>query len=309
MEKFMDLVIMAGGMGSRFGGLKQIEPIDENDNFIIDYSIFDAIKCGFDRVIFIIKEEFYDIFRKTIGERIEKFVQTEYVFQSNEFVPPQVNIPPERVKPLGTAHAILCCKDVVKGNFAIINADDFYGYDAYKTIAEFLKSNKNPDVCALVGYKLKNTMTQNGAVKRGVCKTQGRCLTDIVECSVQANQNGQICATPLDGSDSFVVENATASMNMFGFSTKIFEYLQTGFEEFLLENQDNLLTCEYLIPEVVANLVKDKQISVQVLDTSAVWKGITYKADKEQFVIDLKKMKDSGEYPQNLWDEKEKEHC
>ena len=180
----MTLVIMAAGMGSRFGGLKQIEPIDEYGNFIIDYSIYDALKVGFTKVVFIIKKEIYDIFRETVGKRVENLINVEYVFQELDKLPDGYTVPEERVKPWGTAHAILCCKDVVKENFAIINSDDFYGRDAFRVIAEFLsKDNGGSEYqeYAMAGYKVKNTLTENGSVKRGVCDTDGTyCIRSIL---------------------------------------------------------------------------------------------------------------------------------
>ena len=168
----MTLVIMAAGMGSRFGGLKQIEPIDEAGNYIIDYSIYDAIRAGFDKVVFIIKEENYDIFRETVGKRVEDKIKVEYVFQNLDILPEGHTVPEGRVRPWGTGHAVLCTRDVVTDNFAIINADDFYGRDAFRVIAEFLKNNKSENKYAMVGYRVCNTLTKNGSVKRGICKVR-----------------------------------------------------------------------------------------------------------------------------------------
>ena len=213
----MDLVIMAGGMGSRFGGLKQIEPIDEYNNFIIDYSIYDAIKAGFDRVVFIIKEENYNIFRETVGSRVEKHIEVSYVFQGG------IKGFEDRTKPWGTGHAILCCKDTVKDNFVIINADDFYGYDAFDVASKYIKTlDKSSTNFALVGYKVKNTLSETGSVKRGVCKEKDGYLNEIVESSVERT-GGKIVATPLNGETPFdCEENDLVSMNMFVFTPKIF---------------------------------------------------------------------------------------
>ena len=292
----MDLVIMAAGMGSRFGGLKQIEPIDEFGNFIIDYSIFDAIKNGFDRVVFIIKEENYDIFRSTVAKRIENKIKVEYVFQGG------LDIKPERTKPWGTAHAILCCKDVVKDNFAIINADDFYGADAFKKVANFLRNlDTETNNYALIGYCAENTLSENGSAKRGVCEAQNGYLTRIVESSVE-KIDGKIFATPLCGGETFEVANdQTVSMNMFAFTPQLFMFLEEGLTKFLKENENNLEKCEYLIPEVVQNLIATKKASVKVVDTSAVWYGVTYKEDKEKVVKSIKNLVDAGQYPKGLW--------
>ena len=296
----MTLVIMAAGMGSRFGGLKQIEPIDNNGNFIIDYSIYDAIKCGFDKVVFIIKKENYDIFRETVGSRIESKIKVEYVFQELTNVPEDYQVPETRVKPWGTAHAILCCKDVVKENFVIINSDDFYGYDAYKTISTYLK-NKTNDNYAMVGYIASNTLTENGSVKRGICQIKDNYLEKITESLVERKDN-QIIATPLDGEEPFIIENDTpVSMNMFAFTPKIFDYLEERFPNFLEENKDNIDKCEYLIPDVVFEQIKKGMVKVDVLKTTARWYGITYKEDKEQLVKSINDLVQDGMYPNNLW--------
>ena len=298
----MDLVIMAAGMGSRFGGLKQIEPIDKNGDFIIDYSIYDAIRCGFDRVVFIIKEENYDIFRQTVGKRVEKQIETKYVFQKNDNLPAGVVIPADRTKPLGTAHAILCCKDVVKGNFAIINADDFYGLDAYKVIGDFLKNNNNEAEYAVAGYIVENTLTENGKVKRGVCAKDNGYLTKIIESSIGKEEDGKIVATPLSGEPSFEVSNTdTVSMNMFGFTAKLFDHLVRRFEIFFENNKDNLNTCEYLIPDVVSELIQEGEVKVKVIPTTARWQGITYKEDKQKLMDEIDSLIKNKEYPENLW--------
>ena len=296
----MTLVIMAAGMGSRFGGLKQIEPIDSNGNFIIDYSIYDAIKCGFDKVVFIIKKENYDIFRETVGSRIESKIKVEYVFQELSNLPEGYQVPDTRVKPWGTAHAILCCKDVVKENFAIINSDDFYGYDAYKTISTYLK-NKTNDNYAMVGYIASNTLTDNGSVKRGICQIKDNHLEKLIESLVERKGN-QIIATPLNGEESFTIEDDTpVSMNMFAFTPKIFDYLEERFPNFLEENKDNIDKCEYLIPDIVFEQIKKGMVKVDVLKTTARWYGITYKEDKEQLVKSIKDLVQNGTYPSNLW--------
>lgn len=293
---------MAAGMGSRFGGLKQIEPIDKAGDFIIDYSIFDAIRCGFDRVVFIIKEENYNIFRETIGKRVEKQIETIYVFQKNDNLPSNANLPEDRVKPLGTGHAILCCKDVVKDNFAIINADDFYGYDAYKVMSDFLKGNSDKNAYGLVGYLVENTMTENGKVKRGVCEQNNGYLTKIIESSIGRESDGKIIASPLNGDEPFEVEaKDTVSMNMIGFTPSIFDYLEEKFVKFFDENNGGTLTCEYLIPDVVSELISENRATVKVLPTTAVWQGITYKDDKEKLVEGIARLVSNGDYPDNLW--------
>ena len=297
----MTLVIMAAGMGSRFGGLKQIEPIDEYGNFIIDYSIYDAIKVGFTKIVFIIKKENYDIFRDTVGKRVEKHIKVEYVFQELDNLPQGYSVPEGREKPWGTGHAILCAKDNVSDNFAIINADDFYGRDAFRVIAEFLKNNSDENKYAMAGYKVSNTITENGSVKRGVCEVKDNYLTKLIESKID-RVDGKLVATPLEEGDSFVVsEDDTVSMNMFGFTPKLFEYLEEGFPRFLDHNKDNILKCEYLIPSVVFEKILEGKISVEVLKTSAIWQGITYKEDKDKVVSEIKALVDAGEYPKGVW--------
>ena len=297
----MTLVIMAAGMGSRFGGLKQIEPVHSNGEFILDYSIYDAIKCGFDKVVFIIKEENYSIFRDTIGKRIEDAIEVSYVFQKNDNVPKWVKLPNERTKPLGTGHAILCCKDVVKENFLVINADDFYGRDAFLVASQFIKNMKNENEFAMVGYKVGNTLTENGSVKRGVCESENGFLSKLTESTVSI-ENGKIICKPLNGSSEFeAYDDTLVSMNMFIFTPKIFDYLEEDFVKFFKDNESDLSKCEYLIPDVVFDLIKRKLVTVSVLKTDAVWQGITYKEDKDALVDGLNKLVNDNVYPDKLW--------
>ncbi|MCI5677698.1 MAG: sugar phosphate nucleotidyltransferase [Candidatus Faecisoma sp.] len=297
----MELVIMAAGMGSRFGGLKQIEPVHSNGEFILDYSIYDAIKCGFDKVVFIIKEENYSLFRDTIGKRIEDAIEVSYVFQKNDNVPKWVKLPNERTKPLGTGHAILCCKDVVKENFLVINADDFYGRDAFLVASQFIKNMKNENEFAMVGYKVGNTLTENGSVKRGVCESENGFLSKLTESTVSI-ENGKIICKPLNGSSEFeAYDDTLVSMNMFIFTPKIFDYLEEDFVKFFKDNESDLSKCEYLIPDVVFDLIKRKLVTVSVLKTDAVWQGITYKEDKDALVDGLNKLVSDNVYPNKLW--------
>ena len=298
----MDLLILAGGMGSRFGGLKQIEPVHKNGEFIIDYSIYDAIKAGFDRVVFLIKEETYDIFRETIGKRVEKHIKTEYVFQKLNDLPEGFTTIEGREKPWGTAHAIWCCRDVIKGKFAIINADDFYGRDAFITIGKALAENADSKTYLGVGYKVKNTITDNGAVKRGIMSVDGNgYLIDINESSIERKEDGKIYATYLKGGESFVIgEDMPVSMNVWGFDSKIFDVLHRKLVEFL-NNLDNPLKDEYLIPDVINEQLHDNEINAKILNTSAVWYGVTYREDKPSVVNAINKMVEQGEYPDKLF--------
>lgn len=295
----MTLVIMAAGMGSRFGGLKQIEPVGPNGEFIIDYSVYDAINAGFDKVVFIIKEENYEIFKNTIGKRIEDKIDVQYVFQSNNNIPEGVELPKDRVKPLGTAHAILCCKGVVKEPFTVINSDDFYGYDAYKKAYNFLKEN-NEDY-AMIGYLIGNTLTESGEVKRGFCESKNGCLTNLIESSVYRNEKG-IRVEPLDGRAGFYAkEDDLVSMNMFCFKPEIIDYLDKHFIDFFEKNKKDLSRCEYLIPDVVFERINNNEVNVKVLNTISVWHGVTYKDDKEDLVNSINKLIENGEYPNNLY--------
>lgn len=296
----MTLVIMAAGMGSRFGGLKQIEPVGPSGEIIIDYSIYDAILAGFTKVVFIIKEENYELFKEVIGDKVASKIEVAYVFQKNDNILELTGVNLERVKPFGTAHAILCAKDEVHENFAIINADDYYGRDAFVKMSGFLKENHESNKYAMVGYKIENTITENGSVKRGVCQTENGNLSALKECVVELVE-GKYMATPLNGGDSFEIPNdQLVSMNMFGFTPALFDYLESRLKSFVEENKERLDTCEYLIPEVVCEQIANNDVDVRVLSTTAVWHGITYKEDKELIVSALKKLVEENVYPEKI---------
>lgn len=298
----MTLVIMAAGMGSRFGGLKQIEPINDNGEFIIDYSIYDAIKTGFTKVVFIIKKENYEIFKETVGKRIEEQIEVEYVFQELDYLPTGFSVPEKREKPWGTGHAILCAKKVVDEAFLVINADDFYGRDAYLKASEFLKNINNGEKLqgAMVGYKLINTVTENGSVKRGICKEENGKLVELIESKIE-KENDKYIAYPLEETNPFEVsKDALVSMNMFAFPKEIFDYLETGFINFLQKN-GNDLTKEFLIPTYVFELIQKGILEISVLETTARWLGITYKEDKENVVSEIKKLHEDKIYDECLW--------
>lgn len=297
----MTLVIMAAGMGSRYGGLKQIESVGPSGEFIIDYSIYDAIKAGFKKIVFIIKEENYEIFRNTIGKRIENYIDVEYVFQNNDNVP--VNIPKERTKPLGTAQAILCCKDIIKENFAIVNADDFYGRDAFFKVKEFISNVKNDNDFALIGYNVLDTITDNGSVKRGICNIKDDYLISLDESIISKDNNKLSGKTLIDNKDIEVNNDTIVSMNMFGFTPKVFELFNKNFKEFL-DNND-LMTSEYLVPVEINNYLKKKLINVKVIKTTSKWYGITYKEDLKILKDEINKLVNDGVYPKDLWYEKD----
>lgn len=300
----MTLVIMAAGMGSRFGGLKQVEPVGPNGEFILDYSIYDAIRAGYDKVVFIIKEENYDLFRETIGKRIESKIKVEYVFQKIEDVPAGVKIPENRVKPWGTSHAILSAEKCVDEPFAIINADDFYGLDPYVKVKEYFDMVADENEYAMVGYNVINTMSANGSVKRGVCqKNSEGNLTSLIESSIEKVEDKIVATSLEDETNVFEIkENDLVSMNFFGFKPSIFKYLNEEMIEFFEQHKDDLDKCEFLIPTSVFKRIDEGKINVKVLDTDEKWYGVTYKEDKKDLVDAINKMINDGKYPKNLWD-------
>ena len=294
------LLVMAAGMGSRFGGLKQIEPMGPNGEFLIDYSIYDAKLAGFTKVVFIIKEENYNLFKETVGKRVESHIETEYVFQDASNLEEAYPTLKERVKPLGTGHAILCAKDKIDTPFAIINADDFYGRDAYFVASKYLDTIDDEHY-AVVGYSVSKTLSPNGAAKRGICKEENGELVDLIESSVE-RVNGEIVASPLNGSEPFkVTEDALVSMNLFLFTPQIFEVLEKKLTVFLEENKEDLSKCEFLIPDVVRSAMNEKAVTVDLLKTDSVWHGVTYREDKEEVVTAINKLIEEKIYPNKLW--------
>lgn len=295
------LLVMAAGMGSRFGGLKQIEPMGPSGEFLIDYSVYDALKAGFDKVVFIIKKENYDLFQETIGKRVEPYVKVEYVFQTNDNIPLKYQeLLKTREKPLGTAHAILCAKDSIEEPFAIINADDFYGRDAYFVASRYLDIIKK-DHYGVVGYQVSHTLSPNGSAKRGVCKAKDGKLGAIIESSVE-RVDGKIIAKPLDGSSSFTVaEDSIVSMNLLLFTPTLFPYLEEKLNSFLEKHEQDLKSCEFLIPDVIEMAIQEGKAVVDLLKTDAVWHGVTYKEDKEEVVKAIQALVDEGVYNNPLW--------
>lgn len=299
------LVIMAAGMGSRYGGLKQIDPIDAQGHIIIDFSIYDAIEAGFEKIVFIIKKENEAQFKECIGNRMKEKVQVEYVYQELDKLPEGYTVPQGRVKPFGTGHAILCCKGVIDGPFAVINADDYYGKHAYKVIYDYLVSHQDDEKYryTMVGYALKNTLTDNGHVARGVCETDAEgFLTDIHERTHIEKKNGGAAYTEDEGKSwTELSMDSTVSMNMWGFSQSVLGELETGFRKFLdQELPVNPLKAEYFLPFAVDELLKNKKASVQVLTSMDKWYGVTYKEDKEMVVDAIAKLKEQGLYPKEF---------
>lgn len=299
MKKELTLLIMAAGAGSRFGGLKQIEPFGPNGEFIIDYSIYDALRAGFTKVVFVIKKENEKIFKETIGKRIGEKIKVEYVFQSIDDLPHDFKAHEERVKPFGTGQAILSARFSIKEPFGVINADDFYGSDSYVKLAEFLKNTKDNNY-ATICFPVKETISQIGSVKRGIVFSVNNLLKNIIECSVE-NINNQIKAFPLDNQSSFDVDdNMLASVNMFGFTPDLFPYLESKFTKFLKTNEKELTT-EFLLPEAFGEGIKEKFCAMEVIASNSSWMGITYKEDVPEIKEKIKRLIDENEYPSNLW--------
>lgn len=300
------LVIMAAGMGSRYGGLKQIDPIDVQGHIIMDFSIFDAKRAGFEKVVFIIKKENEVDFKEAIGKRIEKVMDVEYVFQDVHNIPQGFEVPEGRVKPWGTAHAVLSAIDVIHGPFAVINADDYYGRDAFQKIYDYLSTHEDNDKYryTMVGYQLENTLTENGYVSRGVCSVnEAGELVNVTERTRIEKKGDGAAYTENDGATwTTLPKNTIVSMNMWGFTASFLREIKNGFAAFLQEGlSTNPMKCEYYLPAVVSNLLADGKATVAVLESEDKWYGITYKEDKPMVVKAIKKLKDSGLYPESLW--------
>lgn len=293
----MTLLILAAGMGSRFGGLKQLAPMGPNDEFIIDYSVYDAKKAGFTKIVFVIKEEMYDLFVSSIGSRVEPHIEVEYVFQKMDDI--LVNRKFNRVKPWGTGQAILAARNVINENFAMINADDFYGRNAFIKAAEFLKNAKDNEF-GMVGYRAQNTLTENGSVKRGVCEIEDGKLVGINESSIEREGSIIKCESLVNGEKYDIELDRLVSMNMLLFTPKIFEYLNNDFVEFF-ENIKDEEKDEFLIPEVVSKHIKNGDITVDVIETDSVWYGVTYKEDTDSVKNAIKNLIENHEYNNNLW--------
>lgn len=296
----MTLVVMAAGMGSRYGGLKQIDPIGPKGEIIIEYSIFDAIHAGFSKVVFIIKVEHLDLFKEVIGNKVSKFIETEYVFQELDALPTGYRLPETRIKPWGTGHAILSAKNAVHNDFVVINADDFYGRESYKLIFDFMKNSTNPMEYSMAGFKLENTLTENGSVARGICNTDSEMnLLSVTERTEIKREDRKIIFRDENNSWKEVSGNTLVSMNMWGFKPSIFAALEEIFPKFLDKNIDNP-KAEFFIPMVVDTLLQNKKSEVKVLETDSQWYGVTYKEDRESVRNAIKKLAEK-EYPKQLW--------
>lgn len=296
------LVIMAAGMGSRYGGLKQIDPIDQEGHSIMDFSVYDALRAGFEKVVFIIKKENEADFRECIGTRLEEKIQVEYVFQDLQNLPEGYALPEGRVKPWGTAHAVLSCLSVVDGPFAVINADDYYGQQAFQMIYDYLNTHQDGEKYryVMVGYLLKNTLTENGHVARGICEIDeaGKLLKITERTRIENREDGP--AYTEDGGETWIslAKDTVVSMNMWGFTESLLPELKNRFAGFLRENlEKNPLTCEYFLPFVVDELIQENRAEVTVLQSRDRWYGVTYQEDKPVVMEAVQRLKDEGCYP------------
>lgn len=301
------LVVMAAGMGSRYGGLKQMDPMDQAGHVILDFSVYDAMLAGFEKVIFIIKKENEEVFKECVGDRIAKRMQVEYAYQELAALPDGFEVPEGRVKPFGTGHAVLCCKDKIDGPFAVINADDFYGRHAFEVIYDYLSQPKTGDTYqyVMVGYKMENTLTENGHVARGVCQIdENGHLMEIHE-RTRIEKRGDVTAYTEDEGATWVTipEGSTASMNMWGFEQNLMDELEKRFPVFLEENlKKNPLKCEFFLPSAVQQLMEENKAVVTVLKSEDRWYGVTYKEDKETVMKAIADFKANGVYPDKLWE-------
>ena len=300
------LVILAAGMGSRYGGLKQIDPVDEQGNKIIDFSLYDALRAGFKKAVFVIKKENLEDFKSCIGDRVRDRIEVEYVFQDTSMLPDGFAVPETRVKPWGTAHAALCAGEAVNSPFAVINSDDFYGREAFAKIYDFLSNTSDDDKYryAMVGFALKNTLTENGSVSRGICTVnEAGELTDIVE-RTKIIKTPEGAAYTENGRDYIPISgDSIVSMNFWGYSESFLKEAQRQFREFL-ENEvpKNPLKAEFYLPSVVDRLLKEDRAGVRVLKSEDKWFGVTYREDKPLVVESVKRLKKEGVYPDILWD-------
>lgn len=299
------LVVMAAGMGSRFGGLKQITPVGPNEEVIMDYSIYDAIRADFGKVVFVIKEEMLEVFKNSIGKRIEGLVETVYVFQKLDMLPKGYSLPNGRSKPWGTAHAVMCCKDYVNTPFLVINADDFYGVTTYKIIYDYLiglKEEKDFYQYSMVGFKLGNTLSENGHVARGICQVDDLGFLRGIEERTEIKKFQQdVKYREAEETWASISENIIVSMNAWGLTPSIFNELEKKFSSFLLEKQDEILKAEYFLPAVIDSLIHENKAKVKVLKSEEQWYGVTYKEDKDIIENAILKFINNGIYPENLW--------
>lgn len=299
------LIIMAAGMGSRFGGLKQMAPVDKEGHILMDFSLYDAYRAGFRRVVFVITPQIEEDFKANIGERISKQMEVRYSFQMLNDLPEGFALPEGRTKPWGTAHAVLSAKNLIDAPFAVINADDYYGKTAFKGIFDFLQNEADASHHAMVGYQLGNTLTENGHVARGVCKVEGGKLIEVIE-RTHIEKRPEGAAYTEDGKHfHFLPADTVVSMNFWGFGLEMMDEIEKRFAGFLRENTEkNPLKYEYFIPLVVNDVLHENKAELRVLPTPDKWYGMTYAADMPIVQEAIAKMKREGEYPKKLWEAK-----
>ncbi len=296
------LLILAAGMGSRFGGLKQVEPVGPNGEAIIDYSIYDAIRAGFGKVVFIIRESFADAFKEKFDAKLAGKIEVDYVYQELDMLPKGFSLPEGREKPWGTAHAILVAKDVVKEPFCALNADDFYGYKAYQVMADFLTTSHDDREYSMVGYQLWNTLSEFGSVSRGICEVdENNNLKKIVETIKIVKRGDEVVSIESDGSETPLTGKENVSMNIWGFKPSIFPILEKKFTDFLKTEIDKPKS-EMYIPSVVFELIDENLATTKVLEANSPWFGVTYKEDKPFVIEKINALIAKGEYPEKLWD-------
>ncbi len=296
------LLILAAGLGSRYGGLKQLDPVGPSGETIMDYSIYDAKRAGFGKVVFVIRRSFEDDFKKQILSKYEGFIQVDYVFQEMDMLPEGYSVPENRVKPWGTAHAALVAESKINEPFAVINADDFYGKESFKTASDFLVKmyEQNDNTLTILGYKLKNTLSEHGSVARGICKTDNDgYLIDIKEHTKISISDGKIISD-IDDKIVELDEDTPVSMNLMGFPAEAFQYFNKYFKEFLKENYSKP-KAEFFLPLVISLIIKNKEAKVKVLESNEKWFGVTYKEDKQHVVDNINKIIDEGVYPKSLF--------
>lgn len=297
----LTLVVMAAGVGSRFGGLKQITPIDEDGNFIIDYSVYDALRVGFKKVVFVIREEFLEDFQNTIGKRLEGKIEVDYAFQKIDDIPVSMDLK-GRTKPWGTVQAILVAKPYVKGSFVVVNADDFYGKNAFVAAAEFLRNVDTPYTYANISYEYGVTKSEEGAVKRGVLSLEGNQINSIIECSV-GQENGKIIAHPLVSGDAFEIEESHPfSMNFFAFQYDVFALLEEFWQNYFKQSEEDILAGEALLPECLKENIENGRITILNQPSKSVWLGMTYRSDLEFVKNSINALKNKGDYSTHLWE-------
>ena len=297
------LVVMAAGMGSRFGGLKQIEPVGPNGEFIIDYSAYDAKRAGYDKVVFVIKKEIEDVFKETIGKRLEGKIKVEYAFQEIMDVPEGMeNIAKKREKPWGTVQAVLAAKDLVNDSFVVINADDFYGFDSYLKSAEFLDNNTQENEYAAINFPYDVTASKFGSVKRAVCYPKEGEIKKLIESKVTTMDGYALCE-PLSGEEAFQIElDHPVAVNMFAFKNNFFQYLEEYFNNYFNNSEEFILKNEILLPELIKEKLDSEQIVLHNIVSNSTWLGMTYREDLDILKHNIEELIKKGEYPEKLWD-------